>query len=204
MRIIAGKKRGMNILPPKGSETRPITDRVKESIFDVLFKYNLIEGRYVADLFCGTGSFGLEAISRDAKEAVFVDQDRRAIDVLRKNIEKAKFESQSKVVCANAFKIGAPIGIGKKCSLVFVDPPYDLSREVGQKSRLAGLLEILPQQITEDGLVVVRTEKNVKVLDSYGALKIIDNRVWGKMSVNFFALKNDEQTGGNTDNSQPS
>lgn len=204
MRIIAGTKRGMNILPPKGSETRPITDRVKESIFDVLFKYNLIEGRYVADLFCGTGSFGLEAISRDAKEAVFVDQDRRAIDVLRKNIEKAKFESQSKVVCANAFKIGAPIGIGKKCSLVFVDPPYDLSREVGQKSRLAGLLEILPQQITEDGLVVVRTEKNVKVLDSYGALKIIDNRVWGKMSVNFFALKNDEQTGGNTDNSQPS
>jgi 16S rRNA (guanine966-N2)-methyltransferase len=204
MRIIAGTKRGMNILPPKGSETRPITDRVKESIFDVLFKYNLIEGRYVADLFCGTGSFGLEAISRGAKEAVFVDQDRRAIDVLRKNIEKARFESQSKVVCANAFKIGASIGIGKKCSLVFVDPPYDLSREVGQKSRLAELLEILPQQITEDGLVVVRTEKNVKVLDSYGPLRIIDNRVWGKMSVSFLALKNDEQTGGNTDNSQPS
>ncbi len=204
MRIIAGTKRGMNILPPKGSETRPITDRVKESIFDVLFKYNLIEDRYVADLFCGTGSFGLEAISRGAKEAVFVDQDRRAIDVLRKNIEKAKFESQSKVVCGNAFKIGAPIGIGKKCSLVFVDPPYEMSRQAGEKSRLAELLEILPQQITQDGLVVVRTEKVVKVLDSYSSLRIIDSRVWGKMSVNFFALKNDEQAGSNTDNSQPS
>jgi 16S rRNA (guanine966-N2)-methyltransferase len=191
MRIIAGIRRGMNILPPNGSQTRPITDRVKESIFDVLFKYNLIEGRYVADLFCGTGSFGLEAISRGAEEAVFVDADRRAIDVLRKNIAKAKFESQSKVVCANAFKIGAPIGVGKKCSLIFVDPPYEMSRQTGDNSRLAGLLEILPQQLAEDGLVVVRTEKEIKLLDSYGPLKIIDNRVWGKMSVNLLALKND-------------
>ncbi|HAL44615.1 MAG: 16S rRNA (guanine(966)-N(2))-methyltransferase RsmD [Planctomycetes bacterium GWF2_42_9] len=189
MRIIAGIRRGMNILPPRGSETRPITDRVKESIFDVLFKYNLIEDRYVADLFCGTGSFGLEALSRGAKEAVFVDQDRRAIEVLRQNVAKARFETQAKVVCGNAFRIGAPIGVGKKCSLVFVDPPYEMSMEAGERSRLAGLLTILPEQITEDGMVVVRTEKRVKLLDSYGPLRIIDNRVWGKMSVNFLSLK---------------
>ncbi|MEN6385960.1 MAG: 16S rRNA (guanine(966)-N(2))-methyltransferase RsmD [Phycisphaerales bacterium] len=186
MRIIAGTKRGMNILPPKGSETRPITDRVKESIFDVLYKYNLIEGRCVGDLFCGTGSFGLEALSRGAKEAVFVDQDRRAIEVLRQNIAKAKFEAQSKVVCGNAFKIGAPIGVGKKCSLVFVDPPYVLSREADVNSRLAELMEILPEQITDDGLVVVRTEKMVKMPERYGLLNTIDNRIWGKMSVTFF------------------
>ena len=185
MRIIAGTKRGMNILPPKGSQTRPITDRVKESIFDVLYKYNLIEGRYVGDLFCGTGSFGLEALSRGAKEVVFVEQDRRAIDILRKNIAKARFETQSKVVCANAFKIGAPIGVGRKCSLVFVDPPYEMSRDVGEESRLAGLLNVLPEQITDDGLVIVRTEKRVKLSDRYGVLTIIDNRIWGKMSVAF-------------------
>jgi 16S rRNA (guanine966-N2)-methyltransferase len=189
MRIISGTKRGMNILPPKGSETRPITDMVKESIFDVLYKYNLIEGNYVGDLFCGTGSFGLEALSRGAKEVVFVDADRRAIEVLRKNIEKANFGSQSKVVCANAFKIGAPVGVGRKCSLVFVDPPYDLSRESGANSRLAGLLKILPEQITDDGLVVVRTESTVRLLEKYGALTRIDNRVWSKMSVGFFAKK---------------
>jgi 16S rRNA (guanine(966)-N(2))-methyltransferase RsmD len=177
----------MNILPPRGSETRPITDRVKESIFDVLYKYNLIEGNYVGDLFCGTGSFGLEALSRGAKEAVFVDADRRAIEILRKNIEKANFISQSKIVCANAFKIGAPIGVGKKCSLVFVDPPYDLSKESGQNSRLAGLLEVLSEQIADDGLVVVRTEINVKLLKKYGALTTIDNRIWGNMSVSFMA-----------------
>jgi len=195
----------MNILPPKGNKTRPITDRVKESIFDVLYKYNLIEERFVADLFCGTGSFGLEALSRGAKEAVFVDQDRRAIEILRNNIAKANFVSQSKVVCGNAFKIGAPIGVGRKCSLVFVDPPYELSKDMGSRSRLAELLKILAEQITEDGLVVVRTEKRVNLLDSYGSLKIIDKRIWSTMAVAFFAMKkNDEQTGGNTDNSQSS
>lgn len=205
MRIISGIKRGMTILPPKGDATRPITDRVKESIFDVLYKYNLIEGRLVADLFCGTGSFGLEAISRGAKGAVFIDIDKRAIEILKKNIDKAGFVAQGRVVCANAFKIGAPKNSsGEKCSLVFVDPPYEMSRETSQNSRLAGLLVLLAEQITEDGLVVVRTEKKVNLLDNYGDLKIIDKRVWSSMSVAFLALKKDDkQTSGNTDNSHP-
>ncbi|PKL50893.1 MAG: hypothetical protein CVV39_00825 [Planctomycetes bacterium HGW-Planctomycetes-1] len=226
MRIIAGTKRGMTILPPKGDKTRPITDRIKESIFDVLYKYNLIEDRIVADLFCGTGSFGLEALSRGAKEAIFIDTDRKAIEILRKNIAKTGFTAQSKVVCANAFKVGAPAGAGQKCSLVFVDPPYVMSRETDANSRLAGLLELLAVQLADDGLVVVRTEKKinpvrdkvskipdsrhkrpvsngVNLLDSYGSLRIIDKRIWSTMTVTFLVLrKNDRQTGGNTDNSQ--
>lgn len=229
MRIISGTKRGMTILPPKGDTTRPITDRVKESIFDVLYKYNLIEGRLVADLFCGTGSFGLEAISRGAKGAVFIDIDKRAIEILRRNIAKANFVAQGRVVCANAFKVGAPkSSSGEKRSLVFVDPPYEMSRETGLNSRLGGLLLLLAEQITDDGLVVVRTEKKVNpvrdkmskrpdnhrgrpvsngvnLLDKYGDLKIIDKRIWSSMLVTFLALrKNDEQTGGNTDNSHTS
>lgn len=202
MRIISGTKKGMNILPPKGDTTRPITDRVKESIFDVLYKYNLIKDRCVADLFCGTGSFGLEVLSRGAKEAIFVDSDRKVIEILRKNIAKAGFTAQSRVVCANAFKIGAPAGAGQKCSLVFVDPPYEMSRQTDEKSRLAGLLKFLPEQITDDGLVIVRTEKKINLLDSYGSLRIIDRRVWSSMAVTFLALKkDDQQTGSNTDNS---
>jgi 16S rRNA (guanine(966)-N(2))-methyltransferase RsmD len=203
MRIIAGTKRGMTILPPKGDKTRPITDRIKESIFDVLYKYNLIEDRCMADLFCGTGSFGLEALSRGAKEAVFIDTDRKAIEILKKNIAKTGFAAQSKVVCANAFKIGAVAGGGQKCSLVFVDPPYVMSRHTDENSRLAGLLELLAVQIADDGLVVVRTGKKINLLDSYGSLRIIDKRIWSTMTVTFLALRtNDRQTGGNTDNSQ--
>ncbi len=203
MRIISGTKKGMTILPPKGGSTRPITDRVKESIFDVLYKYNLIEDRFIADLFCGTGSFGLEALSRGAKEAIFVDGDRSVLKILKKNIAKADFAAQSRVVCANAFKVGAPAAGGQKCSLVFVDPPYEMSRETSRDSRLGGLLSLLAEQITDDGLVVARTEKKVNLLDSYGQLRIIDKRVWSSIAVYFLGLKKDDkQTGGDTDNSQ--
>jgi len=223
MRITSGTKKGMTLLSPKGDKTRPITDRVKESIFDVLYKYNLIEDRLVADLFCGTGSFGLEAVSRGAKEAIFVDTDRGVLEVLKKNIAKAGFAAQSRVVCANAFKVGAPGSIDgqtsagsvrqahgpslsravePKYSLVFVDPPYEMSKNSGEGSRLAGLLELLAEQLANDGLVIVRTEKRVNLLDSYGSLRIIDRRIWSSMAVAFLALrKDDKQTGSNTDNS---
>jgi 16S rRNA (guanine(966)-N(2))-methyltransferase RsmD len=217
MRIISGTKKGMTILSPKGDKTRPITDRVKESIFNVLYKYNLIEDRLVADLFCGTGSFGLEALSRRAKEAIFVDTDRGVLDILKRNIAKAGFGSQVRVVCANAFKVGAPRSTdGQKYSLVFVDPPYEMSKETSEKSRLADLLELLPEQIADDGLVIVRTEKGVhpvrdkasimlvgrqrrpvsngvNLLDSYGSLRIIDKRIWSSMTVTFLALKKDDE-----------
>jgi 16S rRNA (guanine(966)-N(2))-methyltransferase RsmD len=194
MRIISGTKKGMTLLSPMGYTTRPITDRVKESIFDVLYKYDLIEDRCVADLFCGTGSFGLEALSRGAKEAVFVDMDKAVINILRKNIAKTGFAAQSHIICANAFKVSDSAGSdGCKFSLVFVDPPYEMSRDTDNKSRMGRLLELLCQQIADDGLVVVRTEKKINLLDSYGDLKIIDRRIWGSMAVAFLALRKNDK-----------
>jgi 16S rRNA (guanine966-N2)-methyltransferase len=193
MRIISGIKRGMKLFSPDGDTTRPIIDRVKESIFDVLYKYNLIENRVVADLFCGTGSFGLEALSRGAKRAVFVDADKGVLEILKKNIAKADFAAQSDVVCGNAFKIGAPNWNNEKFGLIFVDPPYAMSVDTGEKSQLADLLLLLAKQAATDGLVIVRTEKGVKLLDSYGDLRIIDNRIWGRMSVSFLALRKNDK-----------
>jgi 16S rRNA (guanine966-N2)-methyltransferase len=117
MRIIAGAKRGMKLLSPprfclrqKTRGSRPITDRVKESLFSVLYKYDLPGGKMVADLFCGVGSLGLEALSRGAEFVTFVEKDPKVIATLRKNIEKAGFAGESKVIRADAFKIGAPVG----------------------------------------------------------------------------------------------
>jgi len=194
LRIIAGTKRGMKLLPPRDDTTRPIIDRIKESIFSVLYKYDLIEGKAVADLFCGTGSFGLEALSRGAEQAVFVEQNSKVVAVLNKNIEKAGFVEISNVIRANAFKIGAPVKPGtQKYSLIFVDPPYVLSRDVGGNSQLAKLLELLPGQLAPDGLAVVRTEKRVSLLDNYGPLEIIDRRQWGKMAVAILRVKNNDE-----------
>ena len=194
MRIIAGTKRGMKLLPPKDDTTRPIIDRIKESIFSVLYKYGLIEGRAVADLFCGTGSFGLEALSRGAERAIFVEQNSKGVAVLNKNIEKAGFVDVSKVIRANAFKIGAPVGFEEqKYSLIFVDPPYALSRGIGKNSQLANLLGLLQEQLAADGLVMVRTEKMVSLLDKYGQLEIIDRRIWSGMAVTFLRVRNNDE-----------
>ncbi|MHC4460858.1 MAG: 16S rRNA (guanine(966)-N(2))-methyltransferase RsmD [Planctomycetota bacterium] len=184
MRIIAGAKRGMKLLSPKTDVSRPITDRVKESLFSVLYKYDLPNGKMAADLFCGVGSLGLEALSRGAWSVTFVEKDPKVIAILEKNIEKAGYGGESKVIRANAFKIGAPVSFDhQKNGLVFVDPPYSATRDVGADSPLSGLLTLLSEQVAADGIVVVRTQKRTELLEQYGRLEIIDRRQWGTMVV---------------------
>lgn len=194
MRIIAGEKRGMIILSPRTDGTRPVTDRVKESIFNILQKYGSMDDKWVADLFCGTGSMGLEALSRGASHVVFVEKDHRVIEILKKNIEKARFEDRSKAVRANAFKVGAASLEERKFDFVFVDPPYAMSRDVGENSQLGSLLKLLCNQITSDAVVIVRTEEMVELLETYGDLHAIDRRKWGSMAITLLQLgrKQDE------------
>jgi len=97
------------LFSPKADESRPITDRVKDSLFSVLYKYDMPGGKVVADLFSGVGSLGLEALSRAADFVTFVEKDPKVIAILNKNIEKTGFVKESKVIRANAFKIGAPV-----------------------------------------------------------------------------------------------
>jgi len=184
MRIIAGSKKGMKLLSPNTQSSRPITDRVKESLFSVLYKYDLPGGAIVADLFSGVGSLGLEALSRGAEFVTFVEKDPRIIAILNKNIEKANFAKESKVIRANAFKVGAVVGSGvEQYDLVFVDPPYAAAMNVGPDSNLGGLLELLGEQLTADGIVIVRTSGDVILLEQYGQFQIAERRQWGTMAV---------------------
>lgn len=190
MRIIAGTKRGMKLLSPKGYDTtRPITDRVKESLFNILYNYDMPQERIVADLFCGTGSLGLEALSRGAREVVFVEKDARAAEILKRNIAKADFIAQSKVIRANALKVGAAQSPGgEKCEFVFVDPPYKMTEDVGADSPVAGLLELVCEQAADEAIIVVRTHCRTSLLDEYSRLKVIDRREWGTMAVTLLRL----------------
>ena len=172
------------MLSPKTRDSRPITDRVKESLFSVLYKYDQPSGAMVADLFCGVGSLGLEALSRGAEFVTFVEQDPKIITILNRNIEKAGFVNKSKVIKANAFKIGAAVeSSGDKYSLVFIDPPYLATRNIQAGSPLSGLLDLLADQTTANGIVVVRTAKDVSLLEDYGHFRIIEERKWGTMTV---------------------
>jgi len=182
MRIIAGDKRGMKLLSPTTDISRPITDRVKESLFNVLQKYDLPAGKVVADLFSGVGSLGLESLSRGTRFVTFVEKDRKIADILKKNIEKAGWSSCSKVIRADAFKIGAPV-TENKYDLVFVDPPYAQTMQTGENSPLAKLMNILAGQVTSGGFVIVRTHEDVHLLDKYSRFSVIERRQWGTMTI---------------------
>jgi 16S rRNA (guanine966-N2)-methyltransferase len=184
MRIIAGSKRGMRIFSPPGLDSRPIIDRVKQALFNVLQKYDLPADKTVADLFAGVGSLGLEALSRGAAFVTFVEQNPKIVLILKKNIEKAGFVEQSKVVVADAFKVTLPIyAEHPHYDLIFVDPPYADSVQTDVGSPLGLLLTRLSEQITTGGFVIVRAKKETSLLQSYGPLKIIERRQWGTMAV---------------------
>ncbi len=184
MRIIAGAKRGMKLLSPKTYDSRPITDRVKESLFSVLYKYDLPADAVVGDLFSGVGSLGLEALSRGAEFATFVERDRQTAAILEKNIAKAGFVERSKVVRMDAFSFGVPDDYrAGRCNLVFIDPPYADTRDVGEGSALSALLNVVGGQAADDAVIVVRTQKGTELLDRYGRFEVVERRRWGTMAV---------------------
>ena len=184
MRIISGTKRGLKLLPPKTNDTRPITDRVKESLFSILYKYDIVPDARVADLFCGTGSTGLEALSRGANSCVFVELSRPTAVICQKNIDRADFSEQATILKADAFRSGAPMGIeSDKYDLVFVDPPYKMAFDTEQGSQLGKLLIMISEQVTDNAIVSVRTSSRSVLQETYAGLRVIDRRTWGNMAV---------------------
>lgn len=174
----------MTLFSPPGLESRPIIDRVKQSLFDVLQKYDLPAGKIVADVFAGVGSLGLESLSRGAAFVVFVEQNPKIAAVLRKNVEKTGFIEQSKVIRADAFKVVLPTDTEHpRYDLVFVDPPYVDSAQTAAGSPLGLLLTRLAGQVAAEGFVIVRTQERTNLSQSYGSLKIIERRRWGTVAV---------------------
>src|SRR6059058_6097845 len=128
MRIIAGEFRGRRLLPPEGDVTRPITDRVKQSLFDILTP--LLPGARLYDCFAGTGSMGLESISRGATEAVFFEADRSAQIRLRNNIATLGVEDRCRLVGRDLFRWFASAPPPQTpINIVYLDPPYRFLRE---------------------------------------------------------------------------
>ena len=119
MRVITGTARGRRLKELEGMETRPTTDRVKEGLFSII-QFD-IEGRRVLDLFAGTGQLGIEALSRGARECVFVDQRRDAVALVRENLEICGLSDRAKVHLGDGLSY---LKSGETFDLIFLDPPY--------------------------------------------------------------------------------
>jgi len=174
MRVITGTARGRRLKELQGTETRPTTDRVKESIFNIIQFH--IEGRRVLDLFGGTGQLGIEALSRGAAFAVFVDNRTAAVRLIRENLEHCGLAEKARVVQGDALAFLA--GDCGKFDLVFLDPPYG-SGLLGKAVSKATAFDIL----SENGIMICesRVEEVLPEFEApytklkeyrYGAIKL--------------------------------
>jgi len=190
LRIIAGSARGIRLAFPKGAEVRPTADRIREAIFNILAD-RVIEAR-VLDLFAGTGAFGIEALSRGASEAVFVENNRACVAAIRENLEKTRFSDQAAVIVAGALSFphaaAPPVG---PFDIIFLDPPYHLSRTCEQGSRMARLMARLgtPHLLATGGIVVFEHASMAKVPDEFGSVRRSDRRDYGSTAVSFYSAE---------------
>ncbi len=145
MRVITGKARGVALKTPDGLQTRPTADRVKEALFSVI-QFD-IPGARVLDLFAGTGQLGIEALSRGAKEAVFVDAGEPACKLVRENLKRTKLENQARVVKGDYLSFLK--STRESFDLIFLDPPY---AEVFLENALKCISEI---DILQSGGIIV-------------------------------------------------
>jgi 16S rRNA (guanine(966)-N(2))-methyltransferase RsmD len=156
MRIIAGEFRSRRLFTPRdASVTRPIPDRVKESLFGLLRGHT--EGAAVLDCFAGTGAIGLEALSRGAQRCVFVERDRKVAEILKRNVEALGVADRSEVIVGDALGPGALARCPRPVTLAFFDPPYPLVRDPAGWARVRMQLQRVIDLLSEDGFAVLRT-----------------------------------------------
>ncbi|HEV2295118.1 MAG TPA: 16S rRNA (guanine(966)-N(2))-methyltransferase RsmD [Tepidisphaeraceae bacterium] len=187
MRIIAGEFRGRRLLPPEGDTTRPITDRVKQSLFDILAP--LIPQAAVYDCFAGTGSMGLECLSRGASFATFFEADRSAAKRLEKNIAMLDVNDRSKVIAGDLFRwfdARAQADRAGGADLIFLDPPYRFLRD--RQSDLRRLAARVAEAHLRPGGVVVFRHDAGDQLD-LPPLARSDLRTYGTMALEFLRLE---------------
>ena len=184
MRVIAGSAKGKELkFPklPKGQRLRPLTGQVKEALFNILV--NKVAGARFLDLFAGTGSVGIEALSRGASVAFFVEMDRKVVQTLRENLEITGFSDKAEVFCLDVIKALAVMDRdGGKFDIIFIGAPY------GDKVLEDALKKLSVTSIlAEGGVVVAEHSARDKVTESYGELKKFRDARYGDTALSFYS-----------------
>ena len=172
MRIITGSARGTKLKTLEGDSTRPTAERVKEAVFSMI-QFD-IEGRRVLDLFAGSGQLGLEALSRGAEKAIFIDSARDACDIIKFNAAKTHMESKTTVLCTD---YAAYIRTAPKSAvfdIVFVDPPYDSHLAARSLAKLAA-----SDLLSDTAIIIAETGSEIDP-DDHPELEIVKTAKYAK------------------------
>jgi RNA methyltransferase, RsmD family len=177
MRIITGEYRGRKLETPIGYDVRPTSDKVKEAVFNVLM--NETYGRICVDLFAGTGSLGLEALSRGAARCYFCDNSRDSIKIIKENIRRCGAEDKSVVKAGDYAKaLGA---IKEQADIFFIDPPY----KAGLYEKCIGLIDSL-DLLSKEGIILAEHDARDEVPDRAGDLVKVREKKYGKTMISFY------------------
>lgn len=183
MQIIAGERRGTRLFAPQGMDTRPTQAMVKESLFSIIQLY--VPDARVLDLFAGSGSLALEALSRGAEEAVLVDANREAVACIRKNVEKLRYQQQTQLLSCDWQH--ALSQMNRPFDLVFLDPPYrmEILPDCCRKMASAGLLN--------PGCLLVLEHRSGLDVDPGEGFALLKERTYGDTQIHFYLYGQEAQ-----------
>ena len=184
MRIISGKLKGYSLHLPVDKKTRPLKDMARESIFNLLSHSNKIsiqlKNSNILDLYAGTGSFGLECLSREANNVFFVENEKSAFEVLKKNINKLKMEKKVRVYLNEVFdELTKLKKISSKFDLIFCDPPF-------KNENVSKLIELIFNKnlLSKNGIIIIHRNK-ITSENFPDYFKILDERKYGTSKIIF-------------------
>ncbi len=184
MRVISGSARGLKLITLEGMDTRPTTDRVKENLFNIIAPY-IEEDSNILDLFAGSGALGIEALSRGARSAVFCDSNDKSIEVIKNNIQKARFMDKSEVFLGESQLILKKLShMGKKFDIIFLDPPYskDIIPDMLVELEKSGVID-------EKVILIAETDALDLLPNETETLMVSKKQVYGKTKLTFYKHK---------------
>lgn len=179
MRVISGSRKGHRLKSPKGNSVRPTEDRIKESLFNILGKIQ--DDDIVLDLFSGTGSIGIEFLSRGAQKGYFVDKSKDSIELIKANLEHTKLDDKAEVV-----NLDAQVAISKfereaiKFDYIYIDPPYI------DQIMYFNVLDRIHNIVSKTGLIIVEHEKSLIMSEEINNLYLVDQRNYRGKIITFF------------------
>ena len=186
VRVISGSARGLKLNTPGDDRVRPTTDRVKESMFNIVQDW--VYDSQVLDLFAGSGALGIEALSRGASQAVFCDNSLDSIKIIKSNIEKARVADRSQIVSGDFKRCLRDMGAkNQSFDMIFVDPPYykGLFEEVLDTIRACKILK-------KDGIVIVEHDAK-RLIGQVEGLEVYKEKKYGITMLTFYCLEDDDE-----------
>lgn len=182
MRVITGTARGRKLVTLDGDDVRPTTDKVKESLFNII-QFD-VEGSLFLDLFAGCGQIGIEALSRGARQAVFVDKSKKSIDVVKTNLKTTGFEKNASIM--NTDSVAFLSRRSEKYDIAFLDPPYGTGV-------LQSALEKLDAVMSESGIIICESGVREELPEQVGKFRLLKKYSYGKTALTTYKIPDTEE-----------